>query len=508
METRSSPSVAVLHCLALTAGVPSFSTAPKPHLFHQLQEDFDMERLTRVYLREEKRQQTREDVDLESRHKRTRSLSPPPPPPSRSAVNSSSSSSSASSSSASPSSSSPSSPSSSCEEQTSAKKKKKAKREKPSKKAAAAKQPHTKLGEQQRRRVKSAHANTSSSLLNDDGGAVAKEEKKTKKHKQQQKTKKKKSAAISSPRALPPPPLEEEGHLLAPSSSSSSASKLSTEKQPPLVDPVMLTELGPHDPKWTFTRPNGQKVVYGALSLADYMLCSGDFTEPHTRVPFGDGDLSEIDALVALHSKSVLLRQRRLQGGVGEGEVEGVVQRGSVLKAKQTPSLFEEGRFRRDALNGLERCAGEVVAEVVWVMEACGQQTQTQTGQFGGGQGHGQAEYDAYGNHTGTVGGGSGGSGGGGGSSSGGSSSGSSSGHHGGSQAYLNVEEAQLRLVLSLFPSLADLHRQLRDADPTFARQCVASYALFVQGPPNRPTRDGGRLLPMVLTFLSELPSS
>jgi len=420
METRSSPSVAVLHCLALTAGVPSFSTAPKPHLFHQLQEDFDMERLTRVYLREEKRQQTREDVDLESRHKRTRSLSPPPPPPSRSAVNSSSSS-SASSSSASPSSSSPSSPSSSCEEQTSAKKKKKkAKRETPSKKAAAAKQPHTKLGEQQRRRVKSAYANTSSSLLNDDGGAVAKEEKKTKKHKQQQKTKKKKSAAISSPRALPPPPLEEEGHLLAPSSSSS-ASKLSTEKQAPLVDPVMLTELGPHDPKWTFTRPNGQKVVYGALSLADYMLCSGDFTEPHTRVPFGDGDLSEIDALVALHSKSVLLRQRGLQGGVGEGEVEGVVQRGSVLKAKQTPSLFEEGRFRRDALNGLERCAGEVVAEVVWVMEACGQQTQTQTGQFGGGQGHGQAEYDAYGNHTGTVGGGSGGSGGGGGSSSGGS---------------------------------------------------------------------------------------
>jgi len=458
METRSSPSVAVLHCLALTAGVPSFSTAPKPHLFHQLQEDFDMERLTRVYLREEKRQQTREDVDLESRHKRTRSLSPPPPPPSRSAVNSSSSSSSASSSSASPSSS---SPSSSCEEQTSAKKKKKAKREKPSKKAAAAKQPHTKLGEQQRRRVKSAYANTSSSLLNDDGGAVAKEEKKTKKHKQQQKTKKKKSAAISSPRALPPPPLEEEGHLLAPSSSSSSSSKLSTEKQPPLVDPVMLTELGPQDPKWTFTRPNGQKVVYGALSLADYMLCSGDFTEPHTRVPFGDGDLSEIDALVALHSKSVLLRQRRLQGGVGEGEVEGVVQRGSVLKAKQTPSLFEEGRFRRDALNGLERCAGEVVAEVVWVMEACGQQTQTQTGQFGGGQGHGQAEYDAYGNHTGTVGGGSGGGGGGSSSSSGSSSSGSSSGHHGGSQAYLNVEEAQLRLVLSLFPSLADLHRQV-----------------------------------------------
>jgi len=220
------------------------------------------------------------------------------------------------------------------------------------------------------------------------------------------------------------------------------------------------------------------------------------------------GDLSEIDALVALHSKSVLLRQRRLQGGVGEGEVEGVVQRGSVLKAKQTPSLFEEGRFRRDALNGLERCAGEVVAEVVWVMEACGQQTQTQTGQFGGGQGHGQAEYDAYGNHTGTVGGGSGGGGGGSSSSSGSSSSGSSSGHHGGSQAYLNVEEAQLRLVLSLFPSLADLHRQLRDADPTFARQCVASYALFVQGPPNRPTRDGGRLLPMVLTFLSELPSS
>jgi hypothetical protein len=71
----------------------------------------------------------------------------------------------------------------------------------------------------------------------------------------------------------------------------------------------MLTPLAPGEATWTFARPSsssntsgsGSKacsspVVYSCASLVDYLLASGDFCEPETRLPFGDSDLQSLDA--------------------------------------------------------------------------------------------------------------------------------------------------------------------------------------------------------------------
>lgn len=109
------------------------------------------------------------------------------------------------------------------------------------------------------------------------------------------------------------------------------------------------------------------------LSLVDYMLSTGDFHDPESRIPFKDSDLEEIDNVI---KKAGLTRP-------------------SVLAAKRNPYAFSELQFRRDALLGLERCAGETVTDILRIIETC------------------------------------------------------------------DPEEAQMRLALHEFPSLADLYRQV-----------------------------------------------
>lgn len=62
-------------------------------------------------------------------------------------------------------------------------------------------------------------------------------------------------------------------------------------------DPIMLTPL--HKKHiFKFIRPNGVCVAFNVDSLIDYMLTTGDFSEPETRIPFSDKDLREIDRIV------------------------------------------------------------------------------------------------------------------------------------------------------------------------------------------------------------------
>lgn len=102
-----------------------------------------------------------------------------------------------------------------------------------------------------------------------------------------------------------------------------------SEEQQPINDrdPIMFTELGEHrvsghvvsfcllacsfaccaltrspralPPQFVFVRPNGTKVQYNVESLVDYILSTGDFSEPETRLPFSDQDLKRIDQLVS-----------------------------------------------------------------------------------------------------------------------------------------------------------------------------------------------------------------
>lgn len=44
----------------------------------------------------------------------------------------------------------------------------------------------------------------------------------------------------------------------------------------------------------------GSAIVFNVESLVDFILATGDFSDPETRLPFSDQDLTEIDALVRI----------------------------------------------------------------------------------------------------------------------------------------------------------------------------------------------------------------
>ena len=49
--------------------------------------------------------------------------------------------------------------------------------------------------------------------------------------------------------------------------------------------------------------------MFNIESLVDFILATGDFSDPETRLPFSDQDLLEIDALVRTKCQSRLSRK-------------------------------------------------------------------------------------------------------------------------------------------------------------------------------------------------------
>lgn len=196
-------------------------------------------------------------------------------------------------------------------------------------------------------------------------------------------------------------------------------------------DPIFGTPLSAHT--FRFTRPNGSGVLYDVESLVDYVLHTGQFIEPETRLPLTDADLRHLDALAR---------------GAGLG-------RPSVWEARHSArqgQAYAEMRFRRDGLLGLERCAGELVAEMLALVEAEGEEGD-----------EGEEEEETW------------------------------------------KERAELRLVVTLFPLLTDLYQQMHAADEEWARQCLAHFSEYLRGPPNRRTRDPHGFLRVVLGFFRDL---
>lgn len=113
------------------------------------------------------------------------------------------------------------------------------------------------------------------------------------------------------------------------------------------IDPIMLEPIGKKTVCFKFARPNGAIVRFNIESLVDYLLASGDFSDPETRIPFSDNDLTEIDSIAQ-------------KAGLNKP---------SVLAAKNNTDTFSEAKFRRDALLALERCAGEVVTDILEIIE-------------------------------------------------------------------------------------------------------------------------------------------
>eukprot|EP01031_Cornospumella_fuschlensis_P037181 gene37181-45127_t len=80
---------------------------------------------------------------------------------------------------------------------------------------------------------------------------------------------------------------------------SPAAAHPSTPKKPTLntLDPIMLCPIYPKRTPFIFTRPNGTKVQFNVDTLVDYLVSTGDFTDPETRIPFQEADLKRIDEL-------------------------------------------------------------------------------------------------------------------------------------------------------------------------------------------------------------------
>ncbi len=55
----------------------------------------------------------------------------------------------------------------------------------------------------------------------------------------------------------------------------------------------------------------------------------------------------------------------------------------------------------------------------------------------------------------------------------------------------------------SELPTFADYFRQLRDADPTFARHSMTHWTQFLEGPPNHPNEDTYGLIEVRTCFWS-----
>jgi hypothetical protein len=63
------------------------------------------------------------------------------------------------------------------------------------------------------------------------------------------------------------------------------------------IDPIMLTPIRKKH-EYSYHRPNGTVVRFNVDTLIDFMIVSGEFFDPETRIPFSDEVLKEIDALV------------------------------------------------------------------------------------------------------------------------------------------------------------------------------------------------------------------
>lgn len=108
----------------------------------------------------------------------------------------------------------------------------------------------------------------------------------------------------------------------------------------PPVCPITLEEIPPES-EFLFERSgNAQhQIRFHASSLIDYMLASGDYCDPESRVPFSHNDLVRLDAIGQRLAKP------------------------SVLHGKHA-FCQSEARFRQDAMFGLERVCGDLVGQM------------------------------------------------------------------------------------------------------------------------------------------------
>lgn len=113
----------------------------------------------------------------------------------------------------------------------------------------------------------------------------------------------------------------------------------------PPRDPITLEELGPH--QFIFTRQNGSQQAYNVDSLVDYILASGSFSEPVSRIAFSDEELRSLDQCV----------------------INAGLTKESVVDAKKNVEKYAALKHARDLSFGIDRMVGDVVAKMMNIIE-------------------------------------------------------------------------------------------------------------------------------------------
>jgi hypothetical protein len=113
-----------------------------------------------------------------------------------------------------------------------------------------------------------------------------------------------------------------------------------------LIDPITREDLTSAVHIFTFKRGDTVARV-DASSLIDYILSTGDFCDPESRLPFDDDALKRLDAIAQKLGKPSILRARN-----------------------DVSSKLGERHFVRDALCGLERVCGDSVTQMFELVEA------------------------------------------------------------------------------------------------------------------------------------------
>jgi hypothetical protein len=158
-----------------------------------------------------------------------------------------------------------------------------------------------------------------------------------------------------------------------------------------------------------------------AGTLIDYMLATGDFRDPESRVEFTDVDLKRLDTLGKRLGKP------------------------SVLQAKtQLLAKYEDNRFTRDALNGLERMAGVGISLMYDAIERVNDGKET-------------------------------------------------------------LEEASIRVLTVAIPEIDAAFREINKVDVEFGKMTKKQFELFLSGPPQRPTKDLFGMVPLLLEMLDDV---
>jgi hypothetical protein len=224
----------------------------------------------------------------------------------------------------------------------------------------------------------------------------------------------------------------DEKEIIQQSSAHESSTSNSSSSAPPKpkkiklnhLDPIMLTPILKKKKTFKFNRPNGSIVQFNVETLVDYLLSSGDFHDPETRLPFTDEQLKEIDGLAK----------------------ELGLSKPSVYDAKRNDTHYHELKFRRDALLGLERCAGEVITDILELIEEADDPEEAQVQFVMSGKQH---KYCI-------------------------------------SRVFLIL----FIIIILEFPSFLDYFRQIRDVDREYASKCISHWKSFIVGPPNNPNSD------------------